>query len=528
MALPINLEQLLTGNVVEWERLEFKRSWNPEAIIHSLCAFANDLNNWGGGYIVVGIAEENGRPVLPPEGLPAEQVDMIQRKLLELCNQLVPAYFPVVVPEEYGGKLVLVIWAPGGENRPYRAPVSLSKENRAQKEVYVRHFATTARANAEEQRRLLELTAKVPFDDRINHGASLSDLSLSLIREHLQEVNSKLADEVATMPFDVLCRQMRIASGPPEYCKPLNIGLLLFNEQPEQFFRGAIIEVIVYHDEVGDNFTEKRFTGPLHRQLRQALEYLRGQVVQEEVQKISGQAEAIRFYNYPYDALEEALANAVYHRSYESQQTIEVNVRPNQLEILSYPGALPPVTAHMLTQPRIISRDYRNRRVGDFLRELRLTEGRTTGLPKIRRAMQVNGSLPPTFEMDAEHSFFLTILPVHQAFTVRVLTPDEEQVLQYCREYRSRKEVVEYLGVNTPQAFKILSALIDAECLTTRRVTTSIKPDVSIDYWRTGERVAYTREWADAGPRERRTSREDYIITAKGAKALYQAEKKSY
>ena len=45
MALPLNLEALISGQIVEWERLEFKSGWNPEAILHSICAFANDLHN---------------------------------------------------------------------------------------------------------------------------------------------------------------------------------------------------------------------------------------------------------------------------------------------------------------------------------------------------------------------------------------------------------------------------------------------------------------------------------------------------
>lgn len=417
MALPVNLEQLLTGHVVESERLEFKQSWNPEKVIHSICAFANDLNNWGGGYLIIGIAEEDGRPVLPPTGLNAEQADLIQKKLLELCNQLVPNYFPVVEPEEYQSKLVLVIWAPGGDNRPYRAPVSLGKDHQGQKDYYVRHFSSTIRAKEIDRQQLLDLTAKVPFDDRINRQAELSDLNLRLITEHLREINSKLADEAATMPFEELCRQMRIASGPPEYFKPLNIGLLMFNEHPETFFPGAFIEVIIYAGETGRSFSEKRFTGPLPQQLREALAFLGSQVLKTEVRKLADQAEAQRFTNYPFSALEEALANAVYHRSYELPNAIEVNVRPTRIEILSFPGALPPVTHEQLRSgARIVARDYRNRRVGDFLKELHLTEARATGLTEIRTAMNANGSPPPSFEMDADRLSFLTTLRIHPAY----------------------------------------------------------------------------------------------------------------
>jgi len=62
MSLPVNIHEVLRGRPVEWERLEFKRGWNPEAVLHTLCAFANDFHNLGGGYIFVGIADANDSP----------------------------------------------------------------------------------------------------------------------------------------------------------------------------------------------------------------------------------------------------------------------------------------------------------------------------------------------------------------------------------------------------------------------------------------------------------------------------------
>ncbi|WP_225974609.1 AlbA family DNA-binding domain-containing protein [Arachidicoccus ginsenosidivorans] len=53
MALPLNIEELVHGKTIEWERLEFKKGWNPEVIVRSMCAFANDLNNWGGGILLL-------------------------------------------------------------------------------------------------------------------------------------------------------------------------------------------------------------------------------------------------------------------------------------------------------------------------------------------------------------------------------------------------------------------------------------------------------------------------------------------
>ncbi len=97
----------------------------------------------------------------------------------------------------------------------------------------------------------MDLAATIPFDDRINHNATLADLDLGLIREFLQEIKSDLFDEAAVMPFAKLCKQMRIVSGPDEYLKPINAGLLFFNNRPDNFFRGAITEIIQFKDDSG-------------------------------------------------------------------------------------------------------------------------------------------------------------------------------------------------------------------------------------------------------------------------------------
>jgi ATP-dependent DNA helicase RecG len=51
--------------------------------------------------------------------------------------------------------------------------------------------------------------------------------------------------------------------------------------------------------------------------------------------------------------------------------------------------------------------------VGEFLKELDLTEGRFTGISKILKVMAANGSPAPEFETDDDRSYFLIRLPVH-------------------------------------------------------------------------------------------------------------------
>ena len=121
-------------------------------------------------------------------------------------------------------------------------------------------------------------------------------------------------------------------------------------------------------------------------------------------------------YNYPYAALEEALANAVYHRGYDIREPIEVRVEKDMIEIVSFPGPDRSVTQEGLKRYKVSNRRYRNRRIGEILKELHLTEGRNTGFGKILRALEENGSPKPEFETDEDHSYFISRLFVHEAF----------------------------------------------------------------------------------------------------------------
>src|SRR6266498_5346533 len=98
MALPVNIDDLINARTVESVRIEFKRGWNPEDVVHSICAFANDIREYGSGYIVIGVEENNGVAVLPPVGLNDNQIDPIQKELLNLCFQIQPNFFPVIEP----------------------------------------------------------------------------------------------------------------------------------------------------------------------------------------------------------------------------------------------------------------------------------------------------------------------------------------------------------------------------------------------------------------------------------------------
>lgn len=412
--LPINLEDLLRQRTVERDRIEYKAGWNPDATVRTLCAFANDFENLGGGYIIVGQdCDEHGQPNFPPAGLADNQLDKIQQELLGYCNQIQPPYFPVLSLEDFGGRNLLVLWAPGGQNRPYRAPRDVTAK-RKEYHYYIRRYSSTIEARGEDERELLSLAATVPFDDRVCQRAGVEDLRLPLIQAYLKEVDSQLFHEAAKMPLVELGRQMIIVDGGDEFVKPRNVGILFFHDAPENFLPGTQIDVVIFpKGPGGGELIEKTFRGPIHEQLRDALRYLQTNVIREKVIKQKDRAEAIRFFNYPFAAIEEALVNAVYHRSYEQREPVEVRVNPDGIEVVSYPGPDASIRVEALDTGKIVARRYRNRRIGEFLKELDLTEGRCTGIPTIRASMAENGSPPPRFSTDEGRTYFLAELPVH-------------------------------------------------------------------------------------------------------------------
>jgi ATP-dependent DNA helicase RecG len=407
MLLPINAKRLIEEHLIESERIELKEGFNPESIVHTMCAFANDFNNWGGGYIIIGV-DDKKRII----GIAENQIDFILKKIVELSNKIQWPYYPIVEPTKYNSKNLIILYCPGGPARPYKAPKSFGVAS--EYKYYIRHSSSTVVANKEEEKELIGMSNQIPYDDQINQKASLNDLNVELIKSYLQNIHSGLSAKA--LSFEELCKSLNIIEGPNEMMKPKNVGLLFFSNEPEKYIKTPWIEVTIFQDKIGDKFREERFSGPLQNQIISALQYIKNSAIQEQVIKVPTKAEAIRFFSYPYTAIEEALVNAVYHKSYEIDAPIEVRIELDRIDIISYPGPLPPLNKDNINDAIVISKRYRNRRIGDFLKELKLTEGKNTGFRKIRSAMQNNGSPAPVFITDDDRVQFITRLKIHPKF----------------------------------------------------------------------------------------------------------------
>lgn len=480
MPVPTNIQTLLEGSKIESERIEFKETWDPAASLKTICAFANDLNNWGGGYIVIGVRDEKDKP-RELVGVSPQRADGFLKDILNKCRLIQPAYMPIAEPVQYLGMDFIVLWCPGGSTRPYSSPKAIG--SKSERIHWVRRLASTVKPNHEEERDLYTLANQVPFDDRPNHAARLDDMSITLIKSYLRAVGSSLYERADAMDFVELCRSMHIADGPTEYVRPLNVGLLFFCPNPERFFPYAQIDVVEFpHGEGGDTIVEHTFRGPLNVQLDDALRYLANNIVFERITKSGTGGPSERRLNYPPDALKEALANAVYHKGYDEREPVEVRVLPDRIEILSHPGADRSISLEGLKSFRMACRRYRNRRIGEYLKELGLTEGRNTGVHKMLKALRENGSPDPLFETDDERLWFITTIYAHRdaaASATRTAPSRDER----------RETILAYLANNPDSTIAAVHKALDIPIATLNRDLAALRANGRLE--RQGPRGAW-------------------------------------
>jgi|DewCreStandDraft_4_1066084.scaffolds.fasta_scaffold03940_2 ATP-dependent DNA helicase RecG len=164
-----------------------------------------------------------------------------------------------------------------------------------------------------------------------------------------------------------------------------------------------------------------------------------------------------------------------YHRNYEIREPIEVRVTPEKIEIISYPGPDRSISLADINKGKLVARRYRNRRIGEFFKELRFTEGRCIGIPKIFDSMKANGSPKPFFSTDKDRSYFMVTLPSNpfalkeemkkvrgKKFGVKVRDKSSSvKILELIEEnnYITVNELAERIGLTTRAVEKHLARL---------------------------------------------------------------------
>jgi ATP-dependent DNA helicase RecG len=413
----IDLEQLARR---ENEQTEWKENVaDVNDVVETLSAFANDLQNLGGGYVVCGAKEEkdaHGFPKLVRTGLTAARLKEVENTVLARCRDRVsPPLAPLVeeLESEDPQRRILVFLQPAtGSAHTFR------RNNEGAK-----HFVRVSRSTIEARNGLLKdllvrKGALEPWDRRPCNAATVSDIDLLTLREALQRmgvftldrgVEPYLVEGVQLSPFvPSLC----VAEPLSGVLRPRNYAVLLFGREPQRFISGAFSIFSAYPGLDRTDPVARRFEipGTLLDQARRLQELLEAEAVTlfDKTNLKAPNAE-----KYPRRALQEAMINALAHRDYDLVDPARFTSYRDRIEFVS-PGPLPVGVTLEDLRTRAVTPRWRNQALAWFLSRLQLAQAEGQGIQTIRSTMKAVGCPPPIF--DATEVSVTCVLRAHPRF----------------------------------------------------------------------------------------------------------------
>jgi ATP-dependent DNA helicase RecG len=401
MKAHIDLNELLRR---ESEQVEWKENVSDvEDVVATLAAFANDLQNLGGGYLVCGAAETkdaHGFSRVNRVGLDASRMKEVEGKVLSLCQDRVsPAIAPMVdeLAADTDERRVLVFTIAAT-----RTPHVFRKHDGSSA-----HFIRVGRTTRQARNGLLlqllaQKGALEPWDERPAARATVDHLDPLALRAVLQRMGmtdaSKHVDRYLTgeehlTPFaPTLCAWEPLT----KVLRPRHFALLLFGLEPQRFVQSAVSTLTIYAgiDRASRTASRFDFAGTLFDQFRDLWAALQAHV---PMVFDSQNLEAPNLHLYPEVALREAVVNAIVHRDYLEREPTRVTVFADRIEVASPGGLAPGVTLAALRGGKAGPK-WRNRSLAWFFRELQLAQAEGQGIQLIRAASKAAGCPPPRFE----------------------------------------------------------------------------------------------------------------------------------
>lgn len=389
----------------ESEQVEWKEGVaDPEDVVRTLVAFANDLSNLGGGYVVCGareVKDEHGFQRLEAVGLAAAQLREVEGRVLAGCRDRVsPPIVPLTeeLPTADPSRRILVFTIAATR----RAHTWRGSEQGS------RHYVRIGRETREARNGvLLELLTRKgeieDWDRRHPPGALTSELDLLALRDTLVRMGRA---QVESPVEEYISADLTISVFVPALCamdpltrvlRPRNFALLLFGRVPQRRCLGAHAIFSVYPgiDRSSPVSIRHEIAGTV---LQQAARLIA--LVEPEAHLVIDKEDRSNPHHprYPIRALEEVIVNALVHRSYELPHPVRVTVFSDRVEIYS-PGGLERANSLRLLEEGRPVPVWRNQALAWFFNQLGLAQAEGQGIATARRLMQALGSPPPEFEV---------------------------------------------------------------------------------------------------------------------------------
>jgi predicted HTH transcriptional regulator len=418
MNFNIDLKELSTR---ESERVEWKENGDDvnivQSIVKTMSAFANDISNFGGGYVICGakeIKDEYGFPKVKYTGLSANKLKEIEGKVLQHCRDYVsPSISPIVHemenPLDSNTRILVFVILASPDAHVYRDGQSSFH--------YVRISRETREAKNGILTQLLLKKQKIEyFDKRVNQKAVESDIDVLMFRDSMSDMGLLIPEKTLedyfsdTEQIAELVPPLFVKTGLDNVLHPRNFTVLLFGKKSTitAFYPDAHTVLSIYKGIDRSEATAERyiFTGTIIEQAKRAIELLNTQSY-TAFDKNNSKPNQVK---YPVRALQEAVINALVHRDYELADPIRITVFGDRIEVKS-PGSLHwSVDKDKFLQGKA-SPKWRNQSFAYLFNKLQLAQSEVQGIPTIFRSMKEEGCPEPIFDIEPES--LTCILPAH-------------------------------------------------------------------------------------------------------------------
>lgn len=295
----------------ETQNIEYKSVWKDE-YLKWICGFANAQ----GGTLYIG-KDDNGNVVGVKDA----------KKLLEELPNKITTILGIVTPvnlhqTEQGDYIEIIV-----DSHPN--PVNYKGE------YHYRSGSTKQELKGAALDKFLLQKQGKHWDAVSIPNVSVADLKPETFEFFRKRgVKSKRLDEdVLTDTNDVLLNNLKLTDN--GYLK--RAALLLFHPDPEKYVSGAYIKIGFFRTD-SDLLFQDEIHGNLFEQVEKTMDllftkYIKAMISYEDIYRVET-------YEYPKDALREALLNAVAHKDYTGPYPIQISVYDNKIMIWNY-GKLP-------------------------------------------------------------------------------------------------------------------------------------------------------------------------------------------
>ena len=434
--------ELIQKMKCETSTLEIKSAEQgcPQRLYDTLSSFSNQED---GGIIIFGVDEKHGYKevgVYDPQD--------IQKKINEQCLQMEPVVRPLLTVLEKNNKFFVSAEIPSADITD--RPVFYQGKGRM-KGSYTRVGDSDEPMTEYEVYSYEAYRKKYQDDIRTIDRVSFAALDQKLLEQYI-ELLKKGKPRLAAIPDEEIYELMSIKRDD----RITLSAVMNFCPYPQAYFpQLCIIATVVPGTEVGtigdqgERFTDnQRIEGNISDMLDGAMQFVnRNMRIKTIINPHTGKREDRP--DYPITAVREALLNALVHRDYSIHtegMPIQLIMFEDRMEIRNPGGIYGRIKIDQLGK---VQPDTRNPVIASELEVLKVTENRYSGIPTIRRMMQEYDLQQPEF-LDERGSFIVKLYKsVIEQKADEMEEVDNRELILFCKTPRTRKEICDYLGLNS-------------------------------------------------------------------------------